>query len=312
MWFFYLFLGGVCLFTKNYSDYSSIFTSVFCPPPLLKISSEFLFFWKASQDARSTVPSPNSALFSRIHVVCLGAWKGFRKLWRVLQWPYDPLKQKNPHLVIVACLCLKQTIQPTFCNFFFCITSKYCGKCCISELWLLLPFHLKEWLDFLFSVCTVPVATPQNTGSVPSLLALTKLPFISLGTGLLLVVSFHWEFFQLRFADKFFGKGKRRPWGSGLRCNFSVNVHLYFYTFFTFSDLGALHCSKGLEQLKRDFARNRAKSILGVITLFTFVINKQLEQQWAKNPASFTKMENYRDLVHKQALTCICYCTCCV
>lgn len=118
MWFFYLFFGGVCLFTKNYSDYSSIFTSVFCPPPLLKISSEFLFFWKASQDARSTVPSPNSALFSRIHVVCLGAWKGFRKLWRVLQWPYDPLKQKNPHLVIVACLCLKQTIQPTFCNFF--------------------------------------------------------------------------------------------------------------------------------------------------------------------------------------------------
>lgn len=103
------------------------------------------------------------------------------------------------------------------------------GNTCISELWLLLPFHLK-WLYFLFSVCMVPTATAQNIGPVPSsLLALAKLPFISLGA-LLLVVSFHWEFFQLCFADKVLGKGKTRPWGRGLRCNFSVNVLLHFYT----------------------------------------------------------------------------------
>lgn len=106
------------------------------------------------------------------------------------------------------------------------------GNACISELWLLLPFHLKQCLYLLFSVCMVPVEpSPQRTEPVfSSLLALTEILFILLWTGLLLLVGLHWEFFHLCFAVKLLSKGWTRPWGRRLQCNFSVNINLHFYT----------------------------------------------------------------------------------
>lgn len=152
----------------------------------------------------------------------------------MILWPF----KTKQYLVIVAFRYLKQTRLVTSGNFvcLFVFVSH------LKILWEMPAFLNSDYcfhftsssacifsFQFVWHLLTPP--RPQRTEPVLSLLlTLTEILFILLGTGLLLVVGLQWEFFHLCFAVKLLSKGKTRPWGRRLQCNFSVNIHLHFYT----------------------------------------------------------------------------------